>query len=95
MNKILLPHPNRERVLGECLLISGLPGKTSRTLVDIVSLAESIKNVRANLHGVLILKFDFINVRIFEFRISSIQAVNNQFILSTLCLLVTTVVVCR
>ena len=92
----LFPHPKRERILGECLLVSGLPGRTSRTLVDIVRLAESIKNVRANMHGVLILKFDFINhVHIFEFHISSIQAVNNPFILSTLCLQVITVVVCR
>ena len=29
-----------ERILGECLLISSLPGKALRTLVDIARLAE-------------------------------------------------------
>ena len=28
------------RIVGECLLISSLPGKTLRTLVDIVRLAK-------------------------------------------------------
>ena len=30
----------KSRILGECLLISHLPGKASRTLVDIARLAE-------------------------------------------------------
>ena len=30
----------KNRILGECLLISSLPGKASRTFVDIVRLAE-------------------------------------------------------
>ena len=29
-----------QRILGECLLISSLPGKALRTLVDIARLAE-------------------------------------------------------
>ena len=35
-----------ERILGECLLISSLPGKALRTLVDIARLAE-----RFNMHS--------------------------------------------
>ena len=31
---------NKYRILGECLLISSLPGKALRTLVDIARLAE-------------------------------------------------------
>ena len=31
----------RKRILGECLLISSLPGKASKTLVDIAGLAET------------------------------------------------------
>ena len=31
---------DRKRILGECLLISSLPGKAMRTLVDIARLAE-------------------------------------------------------
>ena len=30
----------KNRILGECLLISGLPGKSLRTLVDIARLAK-------------------------------------------------------
>ena len=30
----------KERILGECLLISSLPGKALRTLVDIARLTE-------------------------------------------------------
>ena len=30
-----------ERILGECLLISNLPGKALRTLVDIARLSET------------------------------------------------------
>ena len=36
---------NIERIQGECLLISSLPGKASRTLVDIARLAE-IKRIQ-------------------------------------------------
>ena len=31
---------DKSRILGECLLISSLPGKALRTLVDIARLAE-------------------------------------------------------
>ena len=34
---------HEKRILGECLLISSLPGKASRTLVDIARLAEGLK----------------------------------------------------
>ena len=32
--------PDKSRILGECLLISSLPGKALRVLVDIARLAE-------------------------------------------------------
>ena len=34
---------NRERILGDCILISILPGKSWRTLVDIARLAQRFK----------------------------------------------------
>ena len=37
---ILRGHRNKWRILGECLLISSLPGKALRTLVDKARLAE-------------------------------------------------------
>ena len=33
-----------DRLLGECLMISSLPGKASRTLFNIASLAERLKD---------------------------------------------------
>ena len=37
--------PRYRKKLGECLLISSLPGKASRTLVDIARLAEQINSL--------------------------------------------------
>ena len=34
---------NKERILDECLLVSSVPGKALRMLVDIVRLAERFK----------------------------------------------------
>ena len=39
-NHTELIEPYIKRILGECLLISSLPGKALRTLVDIARLAE-------------------------------------------------------
>ena len=39
-NKLLLTRVRTWRILGECLLISIVPGKALRTLVDIARLAE-------------------------------------------------------
>ena len=39
----------KKRILGECLLILSLPGKTSRMLVDIARLAERFKMRLVNL----------------------------------------------
>ena len=36
----LIEHGDKKRILGECLLISSLPGKALRTLVDIARLAR-------------------------------------------------------
>ena len=43
---MLMSRINKQRILGECILISSLPGKAFRTLVDIVRLAE-----RFNMHS--------------------------------------------
>ena len=37
---------NKKRILGECLLISSLPGKALRTLIDIARLAKQF-NMRS------------------------------------------------
>ena len=42
----IIKKAKKKRILGECLLISSLPGKASRMLVDIARLAE-----RFNMHS--------------------------------------------
>ena len=37
---VIMNRPDKLRILGECLLISSLPGKALRTLVNIARLAK-------------------------------------------------------